>query len=64
MDTLIPLMYVIYNCIKYLPETSDSDTSHAVAHCFGQAGLTGTCSDQDWASKPIAHHGGHLDLIS
>lgn len=57
----------IYNNInsnKYLPKTSDESTSHSVPHCFGQAGLTGACSDQDWASLPVSHHGGHLDLIS
>lgn len=29
-----------------------------------QTGLTGACSDQDWTSLPVAHQGGHLDLIS
>lgn len=30
---------------------------------FGEAGLTGTSSDQDWTALPVGHHGGHLDLI-
>lgn len=27
-------------------------------------GLTSAGSDQHWASLPLAHHGGELDLVS
>lgn len=42
----------------HFPETQ------TVPYDRGQAGLTGTCCDQDSASFPAAHHGGHLDLVS
>lgn len=35
-----------------------------IVNSVRQTGLTGACRHQYWTSLPVAHHAGHLDLIS